>query len=175
MSAAAMVIPAMVLASVLLVLGLVGLAVVVIRRTGTSDRWFARAGGSRGGTMTHPDEAGYDVAADRSAAPVERLGAAGMSAPRTKAGDASTKTTSTNATGTKTAGTRAAGTSRLGAVLLLIGITASSLLIYLTDWPWWAVFALVALPFLTASVWCEIGAVKRAAAEDAEYRGRSTQ
>ena len=125
--------------------------------------------------MTRPDEVGHDVAADRSAVPVERRAAAGMSARRIKAGDAASRGTGTKTTGTKTAGTTPTGTSRLGAVLLLIGITASSLLIYLTDWPWWAVFALVALPFLTASVWCEIGAVKRAAAEGAECRGRSTQ
>lgn len=48
MSAAAIVIPAMVLASVLLVLGPVVLAVVITRRAGASDRWFSRGGGAAG-------------------------------------------------------------------------------------------------------------------------------
>jgi len=48
MSAAAVVIPAMGLASVLLVLGLVVLALVVTRRTDASDHWFSRDWGAAG-------------------------------------------------------------------------------------------------------------------------------
>src|SRR5699024_12733333 len=80
----------------------------------------------------------------------------------------------TNPAGSRATGPRAAGTSNLCAVLLLIGITATSLLIHVTDWPWWAIFVLVGMPFLTASVWCEVRAVKRSAAEDTDCRGRST-
>src|SRR5699024_145108 len=139
-----------------------------------------------GGAMTRRDEARRDLAADRSAVP------AGPAARGTKA-------TGTNLTGARTAGTnttgpypiasdpsctpptvsrasgpRSAGTINLCAVLLLIGITATSLLIHVTDWPWWAIFVLVGMPFLTASVWCEVRAVKRSAAEDTDCRGRST-
>lgn len=131
--------------------------------------------------MTRRDEVRHDLAADRSAVP------AGPAARGTKATGtnltgsraAGTNPTGTNPTGTNPAGSRAtgpraAGTSNLCAVLLLIGITATSLLIHVTDWPWWAIFVLVGMPFLTASVWCEVRAVKRSAAEDTDCRGRST-
>ena len=126
--------------------------------------------------MTRRDEARRDLAADRSAVP------AGPAARGTKATGtnltgsraAGTNPTGTNPAGSRATGPRAAGTSNLCAVLLLIGITATSLLIHVTDWPWWAIFVLVGMPFLTASVWCEVRAVKRSAAEDTDCRGRST-
>jgi len=134
--------------------------------------------------MTRRDEAGHDLAADSAADRSDDRSAvpAGAAARGTKAtgtnftgsGSTGTHHTGSRAAGSRATGSRAAGTSRFGAVLLLIGITATSLLIYVTDWPWWAIFALVGMPFLTAGVWCEVRAVRRSAAQDTECRAPST-
>ena len=126
--------------------------------------------------MTRRDEVRHDLAADRSAVPAGPAARGTKATGTNPAGSRATgpKATGTNPAGSRATGPRAAGTSNLCAVLLLIGITATSLLIHVTDWPWWAIFVLVGMPFLTASVWCEVRAVKRSAAEDTDCRGRST-
>src|SRR5699024_5815173 len=98
-----------------------------------------------GGAMTRRDEARRDLAADRSAVPAGPAARGTKATGTNPAGSRATgpRAAGTNPAGSRATGPRAAGTSNLCAVLLLIGITATSLLIHVTDWPWWAIFVLV--------------------------------
>lgn len=46
--------------------------------------------------------------------------------------------------------------SRLGQVLILVGVTVTALLIYVTELPWWSVVLVAYLPFTIAGVWLDI-------------------